>query len=170
VAGIPRHLLEKYFGREPRLLRAFEAQSIAVEATADGLRTTATATENLQDATVIVLSPNGAFTNERQLVLGQGLSAVDDGARLTIRTSQSVPLVNGGFTVNFTVGGNAAILLPLTGTMATTEGVETLSGKTLAAPIVSGLGNYADDAAAASGGVPVGGMYRNGSHLMVRVA
>lgn len=33
-----------------------------------------------------------------------------------------------------------------------------------------GLGNYANDAAAAAGGVPVKGMYRNGSVLMVRVA
>lgn len=32
------------------------------------------------------------------------------------------------------------------------------------------LGNYANDAAAASGGVPVGGLYRNGSVLMIRVA
>jgi hypothetical protein len=32
------------------------------------------------------------------------------------------------------------------------------------------LGNYANDAAAAAGGVAVGGMYRNGSALMVRVS
>ena len=33
-----------------------------------------------------------------------------------------------------------------------------------------GLSNAADDAAAATAGVAVGGMYRNGSILMVRVA
>lgn len=32
------------------------------------------------------------------------------------------------------------------------------------------LGDFADDAAAATGGVAVGGLYRNGSVLMVRVA
>lgn len=32
------------------------------------------------------------------------------------------------------------------------------------------LGNYASDSAASTGGVPVGGLYRNGSSLMVRVA
>ena len=32
------------------------------------------------------------------------------------------------------------------------------------------LGDYANDAAAAVGGVPVNGLYRNGSALMVRVA
>lgn len=33
-----------------------------------------------------------------------------------------------------------------------------------------GLPNFANDAAAATGGVRVGGMYRNGSALMVRVS
>lgn len=35
---------------------------------------------------------------------------------------------------------------------------------------LAALGNYANDTAAAAGGVPIGGMYRNGSILMVRVA
>jgi hypothetical protein len=32
------------------------------------------------------------------------------------------------------------------------------------------LGDYANDAAAAAGGVPVGNLYRNGSAVMVRIA
>ncbi|WP_434513772.1 hypothetical protein AB6Q56_14420 [Dechloromonas sp. ARDL1] len=35
---------------------------------------------------------------------------------------------------------------------------------------LSGLQNFANDAAAATGGVKIGGMYRNGSVLMVRVS
>lgn len=35
---------------------------------------------------------------------------------------------------------------------------------------VAGLGDYANDAAAAGGGVAVGALYRNGSVLMIRVA
>lgn len=170
MPGIPRHLLVKYFGADPRLVRAFEDQSIAVDATVSGLQTTAKATEAIQDATVITLSENAAFTNERRLVLGQGLSAVDDGSTLTIRTSNTVPLVNGGFVVNFTTGGTTSILLPLSGTMATLQNPETLSNKTLAAPKVSGLGDYADDTAAAAAGVPVSGLYRTGSALKIRVA
>ncbi|HET8689802.1 MAG TPA: hypothetical protein VFM18_24630 [Methanosarcina sp.] len=44
--------------------------------------------------------------------------------------------------------------------------VETKSGPVIAVA----LGNYANDSAAATGGVPLGGLYRNGSVLMVRVA
>ena len=35
--------------------------------------------------------------------------------------------------------------------------------------VISPQGNYVNDAAAAAGGVPVGGLYRNGSVLMIRV-
>jgi hypothetical protein len=67
---------------------------------------------------------------------------------------------------------------------ATIEGAETLTNKTLTAPTletptinsptlatpsVSGLQNFANDAAAATGGIAIGGMYRNGSTIMVRV-
>lgn len=38
-----------------------------------------------------------------------------------------------------------------------------------AIPEVANLGDYADDAAAAGGGVLVGGLYRTGSALMIRV-
>jgi hypothetical protein len=36
--------------------------------------------------------------------------------------------------------------------------------------IAQGLANHADDAAAAGGGIPVNGLYRNGSVVMIRVA
>jgi hypothetical protein len=45
----------------------------------------------------------------------------------------------------------------------------TLTGLSGAAPALPALGNYADDTAAAAGGVAVGGLYRNGSVLMIRV-
>ena len=170
MTSMTRADLAQFFGKNPRLLRAFEDQARAVTENAEGLKTTATATKSLQDAGVIVLAPNEEFTNERVLQIGRGLSAIDDGQYLTIRTSDNVPLVGGGFLVNFAVGGNANLVLPLTGTLSTLANPEVLSNKTLAAPKVSGLGNYADDAAAAAGGVAVGSVYRNGSALMVRVA
>lgn len=42
--------------------------------------------------------------------------------------------------------------------------------KALDAKDLGSLGDYANDAAAAAGGVVVGGFYRNGSVLMVRVS
>ncbi len=34
---------------------------------------------------------------------------------------------------------------------------------------VAGLGEYANDAAAATGGVPVGGLYKNGNFIQIRI-
>lgn len=166
---LDRRLLGEVFDN-PRMVRAMEAQAVAVDAATDGLSTQAQATEQMQDASVIVLAPNGAFQGERVLVLGPGLVGVDDGSTLTIRTSSKIPTVNGDFTLLLTLAGNTAVAVPLTGVLATQANIETLANKTLAAPSLTGLGDYADDAAAASGGVPVKGVYRTGSTLKVRVA
>lgn len=165
---LDRRLLGEVF-QNPRMIRAMETQAQAVDDATTGLETQATATELMKDASVVVLAPNGAFEGERVLVLGQGLVGIDDGSTLTVRTSSKVPLVNGNFTLSFTLAGNTTVAIPLTGVMATQGNIETLSNKTLAAPKLSGLGNYADDTAAAAGGVPVGGVYHNAGALRVRL-
>lgn len=167
---LDRRMLAQVFPDNPRLVQAFEAQSKAVDDTTAGLTTQAQATEKLQDAAVIVLAGNQAFTNERVLQLGQGLTGEDDGSVLKLRTSSKVPLVNGDFTLFITLAGNSSVAIPLNGILATLANVEILSNKTLAAPKIDGLGDYADDTAAAAGGVPVKGIYRTGNALKVRLA
>ena len=166
---LDRRLLGEVFNN-PRMIRAMEAQAQAVDVATEGLSTQAEATEAIQDASVIVLAPNGAFQGERVLELGQGLTGVDEDGKLKLRTSSKVPLVNGDFTLFLTLAGNSTVAIPLTGILATIANVEELSNKTLKAPKLSGLGDYADDAAAATGGVPVGGVYRTSSTLKVRVS
>ena len=165
---LDRRLLGEVFDN-PRMIRAMETQAQAVDDATTGLETQATSTTAMKDASVIVLAPNGAFEGERVLVLGQGLVGVDDGSTLTVRTSSKVPLVNGNFTLSFTLAGNTTVAIPLTGVMATQANIETLSNKTLASPKLSGLGNYADDTAAAAGGVPIGGVYHNAGALRLRL-
>lgn len=60
---------------------------------------------------------------------------------------------------------------PLTGN-ANLDRWLNLLHKQVIAPVVTvgALVNYADDAAAAAAGVPINGLYRNGSAVMVRVA
>lgn len=165
-----RRLLGEMYPGNPRAVRAMEAQAQAVDEATGGLSSQAEATELIQDASVIVLAPNGAFQGERVLQLGPGLSGEDDGTNLTLKTSTKVPLVSGDFTLFITLAGNSTVAIPLTGILATVGNIETLTNKTLAAPKLSGLGDYADDAAAAGGGVPVGGIYRTGSALKIRVS
>lgn len=167
--SIRRDLLAEVFDN-PRLIAAFEDQAIAVEQATQQTGQAVAATDRMEAATVLTLSANGAFTNERVAKPGRGLSFSDNGQELTISTDISIPRVSGGQEVVFYITGRSTLLLPKSGTLATTAGAEELRNKTLMQPNVAELGNYTDDAAAATGGVLVGGVYRTGSALKVRVA
>ena len=167
---LDRRLIDLLAGGNPRLREGLEALVTQVETVAETQTANVAATSKLEDATVLTLSANDALKNERILAVGKGLVLVDDGGRLVIRFSDGAILSSGGFEVNLVPQGDCAVVLPLSGTLATLAGEETLANKTMASPKLSGVGDYADDAAAASGGVPVGGVYRTGSALKVRVA
>ena len=167
---LSRDLLAQALGGNPRLVRAFEEESQTLARTSEAVTSTLSATDALQDATVLTLSPNAAFGNERVLALGKGLGGTDADGRYTIALTAAVPEVSGGFTVTFYVAGDAKLALPFKGRLATTDQREVLFGKTLSAPKVSAVEDFADDAAAGAGGVEVGQVYRTGSALKVRLA
>lgn len=169
IPKLPRELLSQALGN-PRLVTAFEQQNEIVAETQERTQANAAATSALQDATFLVLSPNATLTSERIFTAGDGLSFSDAEGRLTVSVSDTVPHVDGGFQVRLTSQGPTNLVLPLMGTLSTRSGAETLQNKTLYAPKIDGLGDYLDDAAAASGGVPVNGLYRTASALKVRVA
>lgn len=150
-----RYLLAKHFGNDERTIAAFEQLNNIVVDSQASLAANVEATDALQDATVITLSPNATLTNERVLQLEPGLEAVDDGVFLTIRLADVARTE--GFGVTFIAAGDSQLAVPLVGTVLVKE------------HIGAGLGNYANDAAAAAAGVPIDGLYRNGSVLMVRV-
>ncbi|MES2902687.1 MAG: hypothetical protein V4696_00735 [Pseudomonadota bacterium] len=166
---LPRALLAEFFGKNLRLMQGFEQVGLIAEETSEAVASTVAATDSLQDATVLVLSANGAFTNERVLTIGSGIEAVDNGMTLTLRVKGDVARTE-DFGVKFIPPGEAILFLPIEGTLATREGEEMLEGKTLVAPRLATIPNYANDAAAAAGGVEIAQVYRNGSVLMVRVA
>lgn len=167
-----------------RAIRAFEETFATVDentGAAEGAQQTAdqaqqaadeaiAATNDIKAATFLTLSLDGTLTNERVLTAGNLIDFDDTGAGGALTVKVDKLSIAGAFTLGLTLTANTALTLPTTGTLATLAGTETLSSKTLATPQLSGLGNYVDDAAAAAGGVPVGGVYRNASVLMVRVA
>ena len=81
--GYTRQMLGKWFKGDDRMIRAMEDQQKQVTESATGLQTTAQTTESLEQASVIVLAGNQAFTNERVLFLGRGLTGDDNGGVLT---------------------------------------------------------------------------------------
>jgi len=150
-----------------RAVMQFETLQERVATSSEATEAIVADTQALRDATFITLSANSELSNERVLTLGPGLS-FDLATPGQVRINTSVA-TEGGWPVQFSVTGATALGLPVSGFLATRSGQETLSNKTLAAPRLSGLVNAVDDTAAASAGVPVGGVYRNGSALQVRV-
>lgn len=169
VPVLPRDELQRVFGN-PRLVVAFEQTAQALSETQAQGVANVDATEALQDASFVTLSPNATLTGERVLKVGPGITIRATADEVILSVSDDVPHVLGGFPVNLTAQNPVNVVLPEQGAIATRDQPETLSGKTLKAPLLSAIGEYSDDTAAAAGGVPVGGVYRTGSALMVRVA
>jgi hypothetical protein len=156
---LPRADLFAALGGNARLVAAFEDQRQVIAETQDATTTGAEATQALQDARVLTLSPNDTFTNERVLKLGPGIKAADDGTYLILSVNDQVAHIAGGFRADLTAQGATTLVLPLAGTLATTDQDEILSNKTLEVPLLAGLKEYANAAAAAAGGVPINGPY-----------
>lgn len=152
-----RESLSRHFPNDRRTVSAFEQLFDNVESNGSQAASAAEATVALRDATVIVLSANEAFTNERILKLDPGLVANDDGEFVTISLEDVARSQN--YAVLLVAQGDTTLDLPLAGLVLVKEAI----GQQV-------YGNFVNDAAAAGGGVPVDGLYRNGSILMVRVA
>jgi hypothetical protein len=164
---ISRDVLHSVF-QDPRVVRQFEDMQSRVADTSESTTANVADTEAIKDAAFVTLSANTGLSNERVLAVGAGLS-LDTSDAGFVKLSTTVAATS-GHDVQFSTIGPTVLALPATGIVATRENAETLKNKTLDAPKVSGLGDYADDTAASAGGVPVGGVYRNGSVVQVRVA
>jgi len=99
-------------------------------------------------AVEILIRDTDQAANSRQWAVGM------QGTNLVFRPAQDSPSF-----------GSAVLVLARDGTVTTTNTVYLSKAAFSTIP-----GNYANDSAAASGGVAVGGVYRNGSVLMVRVS
>lgn len=166
---LPRRLLADYFGNDPRLVKAFEDQAEELATVTDAASTAAQATEALKDATVIVLSANGEFTNERQLQAVNGVKATDSKGRVRVEVDGSVARSRGG-TATFVIPASGNWILPYGGTLVTRDSEDSLENKTMVKPKLSGIVGAADDVAAATAGVPVGGVYQASGVLRVRLS
>jgi len=163
---IPRDLLQKYFGDDPRLVAAFENQALAVM---DSNAAAVGATEAIDQATVITLSANAGFANEFVLTNGDG-TLIDAGDGTVKISVDSTVARAQNFRVSFIAPADVTLSLPPQGTLISDISPATLSNKTLAHPVkLSGYLNAANDAAASAAGVPVGGIYHNAGALRVRL-
>ena len=140
---VTRWDLQQLKGITPKLLRFFEDLFATSQSSASDAAGAVAATGAIQEATVITLSSNAAFDNERILKAGAGITFSDGGPGnfLVISSTGSVTLI-GGFALTFNLAADTILDLPATGRVPS-----------------SSDGPYADDAAAAAAGLSVGDWY-----------
>lgn len=140
---VTRWDLQQLKGITPKLLRFFEDLFATSQTSASDAAGAVAATGAIQEATVITLSPNAAFDNERVLVAGSGITIVDGGPGNTIVISSTGSVtLNGGFALTFNLPADTILDLPATGRVPS-----------------SSDGPFADDTAAAAAGINIGEWY-----------
>lgn len=148
TTSITRADLQGIKGITPKLIRFFEGLFSSAATATEAVNGVVGATRAIQDATVLTLSPNSAFNNERVFTPDDQLFEVTDegpGGRLLLNMRNPIS-TNGGFRCTFNLEADTNVDLPSSGRVLTDD--------------FSGIGQYADDAAAAAGGVGVGDIYR----------
>lgn len=142
-------------GISPKVIRFFEELFGTTQSTAAAVSSGAEATQSIQDATVLALSPNAAFNNERVIDFDSGQFLVVDGGPGGSYSVQLVSFIatNGGYQCTFNLEADTNLTLPSLGRVPS-----------------SADGPYADDAAAAAAGVEVGEWYaKTGGTVVWRV-
>lgn len=129
-------------GIKEKLIRFLEDMFTTGRSNADAIGGVVEGTGAIQDATVLTLSPNAAFNNERVLTAGSGVTLFDGGPGSTLIISMSSPVVTNGFVLTFNLPSDATLDLPATGRIPS-----------------SSDGPYADDTAAAAAGINIGEWY-----------
>lgn len=104
MSDILRSLLAAHFGSDHRIIAHFEDQARVVDETSEAASGAAAATDKLQEATVVVLSSNQAFTNERILRRGPGIRMVDTGTALIVQASDMIVELVADGNVNLAAG------------------------------------------------------------------
>lgn len=145
---LTRAELARLFPGNPKAVIAFESQQRALGDVTTTLASSTAETTAIQDATVLTLSPNASFNNERVLKLDGTLYAVDDDSSLTLGVRAPVTL-NGAYRCTFNLIADTNLDLPTTGR------------------VLVDAGPFDDDIAAATGGVGVGQIYRKSDGTVV---
>jgi hypothetical protein len=86
--------------------------------------------------------------------------------RITINRNPNTIVLSGSLVVD---SNNPTTIHQITGSLNVTGSSHTIQNGYVVLSQVSASLNFVDDVAAASGGVPLGGLYRNGNFIVIRI-
>lgn len=144
---------------DPKVLRWFESLAGIGKSNSDAIAGLTSSTQGITAATALTLSNNAALDNERVFTPDPAAFSITDngpGAQYLFGLLYLIVL-NGGFACTFNLEADTNLDLPSSGRVLTDS--------------ITFPGPFADDSAAATGGVPVNGAYRKtGGSLAWRVS
>ncbi len=155
----PRELLSTAFNGDVRMINAFEELVRQLQDAATAVEEAGTSVATIAGTQFILAAASSAFANGRVLVDGRGITITLADGTATI----SHPIEVTGGEAAFILTGDTNLILPQTGTLALVTDIPAFFAA------LATTTSYANDAAAAGGGVPVGGTYRNGSVVQIRI-
>lgn len=136
---IPRELIGQVF-TNPRSARAFENLMARVVEVDAATTLAVAATERLNDAAFVTLSPNAELPNERVLQFGSGISGSITDTTLTLALTNAAVHSDGEFRISLVAEGDTILGAPLSGYLATREWVH---GSSNNARTITASGNVA---------------------------
>lgn len=143
TSPLTRDDLSRLFPNNLKAVIAFEQLFLRLGAATQAITSGVAATDALNDATIVTLSPNNTLNNERVLAVDSSFMTITDtGGSVVLGLLYSIAATY-GYRLELGLVGDTQVTIPYSGTMLT-----------------SGIGVYADDAAAAAGGVGVGEFYK----------
>lgn len=144
---LTREQIAQAVGTDVATILAFEELFRSVVDGTGATTLNAAATKELQDASVLTLSPNDTFTNERVIAAGQGIELIDTGSNLIIATLFNIAM-NGGYRLTINLPADLNVSIPFSGTVMIEENPSAV------------LPEYATNALALSGGLVAGDLFR----------
>lgn len=143
--SVNRFDLKQLVGMSDKLIKWFESIFADTTANTAAVAGVVAGTGAIQNATVLTLSSNAAFNNERILAFDPAAFAVvDGGAGGTLGVGLvNLIVLNGSAACTFNLIADTNLDLPTTGIVPS-----------------SAIGPFADDTAAALGGVQLGAIYK----------
>lgn len=150
MPSLNRAEISKLFPGNPKAVISYDELQRQVATNATTGATNVASTVELQNATAITLSPNDALVNERILNVGDGLTIIDNGAGSTVVIGlEFLITLLGGYPLTFNLLADTNLTLPTDGRVIVDSDISYLSA-----------GPFANDAAAATGGIAVGQIYK----------
>jgi len=143
ASPLTRDDLTRLFPNNPKAVLAFEGLFRLLGSNIEAITAATEATDALNDATVVTLSPNATLNNERVLAVDPNSMTITDTGNAVILALLYIVQATQGCRLTFNLLGDTDVDVLHSGIALT-----------------SGVGVYANDAAAAAGGVVVGEFYK----------